>query len=101
MALPAHEPGIEDIYSRIDAIRRSQFRRLDRVLGILRKAEQPLSISEISRRMYADKKGIHILLALCDTGARVEYLHQRGQVLVANLDELEKQRDAVCKFHVP
>ncbi len=98
LALAGHEPVIRDVYRRIDAIRDAQFRRLDRLIEVLRAADGPMSIAEIANRMYADKQGFHVMLALTDVGARVEYLHQRGQLTVANLDEIESQQDQVFRY---
>ncbi len=33
--------------------------------------------------------GYHVLLAIEEAGAHVEYLHQRGRLRIVNLDELE------------
>ncbi len=100
LALAGHEPAIRDVYKRIDDIRAAQLRRLDRVVDVLQDAERPLSIDEISDVMYSRKKGFHVVLALTDVGARVEYLHERGQLAVANLDEVESQEDPVYRYSV-
>jgi len=83
-ALPAHESVVDDIADRIDAIRRSHVRRLDRVAEIIRRAGQPLTIREIADRMYARPQGVRVTLALCDVGARVEHLSGQGVLAVAN-----------------
>ena len=84
LALGGHEPPVRNPYKRIDEIRQVHLRRLDRVLQILRNAPHPLTIDEITERMYSRQKGYHALLALTDVGARVEYLDQRGQLAVAD-----------------
>ena len=99
LALAGHEPVIRDVYKRIDTIRASHLRRLDRLTDILGKAERPLCVSEISRRMYSPGNGLFVVLALTDVAARVEYLHQRGQVTVANLDEVEAEENPVFRYH--
>jgi len=100
LALAGHEPVIHDLYGRIETIRASHQRRLDRLLDIVRKSRRPLAISEISRTMYATKRGFDEVLALTDVGARVEYLHQRGQLLAANLDEIETEENPVGRYCV-
>jgi len=50
--------------------------------------------------MYATKRGFDEVLALTDVGARVEYLHQRGQLLAANLDEIETEENPVGRYCV-
>ena len=91
--LAAHEQVIHDVYGRIDAIRAAHRRRLDRLLEMLRKLRKPLSIDEITAHLYPEATGFRAMLAVTDVGSRVEYLHQRGQLVVANLEEV-KQADA-------
>ena len=43
-------------------------------------------------------KGFRALLAITDIGSRVEYLHQRGQLTVANLDEIDRNETAVFRY---
>ena len=100
LALGAHEPVMHDLYGRIATIRATQLRRLDRVLDIVGTSEHPPSIAEITRRMYADAHGFRGVLAMTDVGARVEYLHQRGRLAVANLDEVEREERPVCRYAV-
>ena len=77
MALAAHEPAIPDVYRRIEVIRGSQQRRLDRVLELQRLAARPLTVYELARKMYGELSGFRGVLALTDVAARVEYLHQK------------------------
>ena len=42
--------------------------------------------------------GFRALLAITDVGSRVEYLHQRGRLTVANLDEIEQDETAVFQY---
>ncbi|HUT12668.1 MAG TPA: MBL fold metallo-hydrolase [Thermoguttaceae bacterium] len=100
LALAGHEPVIHDLCGRIETIRASHERRLDRLLDIVRKSCRPLSISEISRTMYSTKRGFDAVLALTDVGARVEYLHQRGRLPAANLDEIETEENPVGRYCV-
>jgi len=100
LTLAAHEPVIADVYKRIETIRASQMRRLDRLIDILQQADQPLSISRIAKAMYVRATGFRETLALCDVGARVEYLHQRGELVIANLDEVESQESPICRYVV-
>jgi glyoxylase-like metal-dependent hydrolase (beta-lactamase superfamily II) len=88
VALGGHEPPIENLHRRIDEIRQSNFRRLDRLLGILDRAPEPLTIEEATRHMYAHQHGFQALLALTDVGARIEYLDQHGRLSITNLSEM-------------
>ncbi len=99
-ALAAHEQAIHDVYGRIETIRGSLLRRLERLLETLRKVRQPLSVHEITVQLYPDVTGFRALLAITDVGSRVEYLHQRGRLLVANLDECEQEENPVYRFTV-
>ena len=49
----------------------------------------PMNVSQISQRMYPEVEGYHILLALEEAGAHVEYLYQHGHLAIANLKEFE------------
>lgn len=96
--LGGHEPPVEGLGPRIESIRAAQQRKLDRVLEIVEKATNPVTIAEISRRMYPQQTGFYELLALTDVGSRVEYLEQRGRLRIANLDELQSDEDAACRY---
>jgi hypothetical protein len=40
-----------------------------------------------------------MLLALQETGAHIEYLYQRGELAVANLEEVENAQQPVVLYH--
>ena len=64
-----------------------------------RKTGRPLSIDEIARQSYPEVTSFRAVLAITDVGSRVEYLHQRGQLTVANLDEIQRDETAVYRYH--
>ena len=97
LVLGGHEAPLEDLGARIDEIHRTQLQRLDRVRDILRQ-EGPMTVSEIARKLYPRAVAFHVMLALQDTGARVEYLHQRGRLVIANLDEVEGEESPVYRY---
>lgn len=97
LVLGGHEAPLEDLGARIEEIRRTQFRRIDRVLDVLRRAG-PMTVSEIARELYPRAVAFHVMLALQDTGARVEYLHQRGRLVIANLEEVEGEESPVYRY---
>jgi glyoxylase-like metal-dependent hydrolase (beta-lactamase superfamily II) len=99
VALGGHEEPVTDVYGRIEAIRASHQRKIERVLDIIR-AGQPCTISDISKRMYPDRHGYEVLLALEETGAHVEYLYQHGQLSVCNLDEVERENNPALRYGV-
>lgn len=98
LALGGHEAPIHDFYTRIDDIRTSHQRKLNRVLDTLRNAGRPCTISDISRQMYPDKHGYEILLALEEVGAHVEYLYQHGMLSVCNLEEMEREDNPALQY---
>jgi glyoxylase-like metal-dependent hydrolase (beta-lactamase superfamily II) len=99
LTLAAHEQVIHDVYGRIKTIRSAHRRRLERMLEMLRKTGRPLSIDEIARQSYPEVTSFRAVLAVTDVGSRVEYLHQRGQLTVANLDEIQRDETAVYRYH--
>lgn len=95
LGLGGHEKPIEDVYGRIHEIKASHQRRLDKVLDI---CAEPKSIADISRDLFGKVQSYHVLLALEEAGAHVEYLYQRGEVVAANLDEIEHNSHPVVKY---
>jgi glyoxylase-like metal-dependent hydrolase (beta-lactamase superfamily II) len=100
LALAAHEQPIHDLYARIKTIRGAHQRRLDRLLAMLSETADALSIDEITRQLYPEVSGFRAMLAITDVGSRVEYLHQRGRLKVANLDEVANSQNGVCRYAV-
>lgn len=94
LAAGGHEPVMEDVYRRIDDIRRSQERRFGRVMDVVGRAEEPLTLSEISRLLYTKAEGFFALLAITDVGARVEYLEERGKLSVEEIEGVQRVRIA-------
>ncbi len=97
VALGGHEAPVENLAERIDEIRRLQFRRLDRVLEYLRHSG-PLTIADLARLMYPKAEGFHEILAILDAGARVEYLHLRSRIALANLEEVARDQSPAFRF---
>jgi glyoxylase-like metal-dependent hydrolase (beta-lactamase superfamily II) len=100
LTLAAHEQTIHDLHGRIASIRRAHFRRLDRLLDMLRKIARPLSVDEIAKELYPDVTAFRELLAITDVGSRVEYLHQHGRLRVENLDEVENAEIPVYRYQI-
>ena len=98
LILSAHEPVIHDLDERLVQIRSAHSRRLDRLVEILRNSGHPMTVDELSERMYSRQRGFPALLALTDVGARVEHLEQRGRLVIANLDEVAEGSCAVLRY---
>lgn len=100
LALGGHESPIQDVYKRIDQIRQSHERKLDRVIEAISEAERPITINEITKQMYPRVKGFNILLAMEEVGAHVEYLDQHGRLAVSNLDEVEREMNPALRYRI-
>jgi len=98
LALPGHEAIIEDVYGRIDEIERSEMRRIQYVVDVVGQAAAPPTIWEIARTLYQQTTGFYALLAFMDAAARVEYLHQRGRLCVANIERIEADPGAAWRY---
>jgi glyoxylase-like metal-dependent hydrolase (beta-lactamase superfamily II) len=98
VTLAAHEQVIHDVYGRIRTIRAAHRRRLERLLEMLANAGRPMSVDEIARESYPEVTSFRAVLAVTDVGSRVEYLHQRGELIVANPDEIEHDENAIFRY---
>jgi glyoxylase-like metal-dependent hydrolase (beta-lactamase superfamily II) len=96
LALGGHEDPIYDVYDRVQAIRHSHERKLNRVLDIITE-NGPCTINAVTQTMYPGKTGYETILALEEAGAHIEYLYQHGMISVANLDEVQREDNpALC-----
>ena len=95
LGLGGHEDAMDDIYGRIEAIKASHDDRLNKILDI---CQSPKSLADISRDLFGKVESYHVLLALEETGAHVEYLYQRGELVAANLDEIEQTSHPVIQY---
>lgn len=95
LGLGGHEQPIADVADRVGQIIRVHKERLEKVLSICR---QPKSTADVSRELFGDVAGYHVLLALEEAGAHVEYLYQRGELVADNLDEIENNPNPVIRY---
>ncbi len=95
LALPGHEEAIPDLRARIDAIVAHHTRRLNQVLDICR---EPAPVVQISMRLFGPQGGYARILALEEAGAHVEYLFQRGELRIANLEEVSREPNPVILY---
>jgi glyoxylase-like metal-dependent hydrolase (beta-lactamase superfamily II) len=91
VVLGGHEGPLYDLNNRILEIEQHHKMRLTHVMGLL---NEPRTIAEISQELFPDVEGYHELLAIEETGAHVEYLAQRGYLLIDNLDQVGQQVEA-------
>lgn len=95
LGLGSHEEPMTDIYARIRAIRAMHYERLERILAL---CATPKSIAAISRELFGTVKSYHVLLALEEVGAHVEYLYDRGVLVAANDAEIARDANAVISY---
>ncbi len=86
LTLGGHHEPIIDLPARITQIQELHRRRLGEARHLL---VEPHTIAEVSQALFGEVHGYNVLLALEETGAHVEYLYQRGQLGIANLDDIE------------
>ncbi len=95
LALPGHEEEIRDLPGRIEAIAAHHHERLQRVLEL---CATPRSLVDVSRALFGERSGYTRLLALEEAGAHVEYLFQRGELGIANLEEVASGTNPVILY---
>jgi len=96
LALGGHEEPIADLYDRVERIKTSHGRKLERVRDA---CAEPRTINELTKAIYPTVQGYDILLAIEEIGAHVEYLDQRGELEIANLDEVAEDERAAPRYH--
>ncbi len=88
--LGGHQGKIADVAGRAAEIRRLIEQRLDNVIEF---CAEPRRIADVSRHVFGTQQSYHVLLALLEAGALVEYLYQHGELVAANVEEIEAGRD--------
>ncbi len=95
LALGGHEEPVEDYYGMVRNTLDGARGKVERVYA---ECAEPSTIYEIARRIYSTLDGYGELLKLEQTGARVEYLNQRGRVMIENLDALEAEHSPPLRY---
>jgi glyoxylase-like metal-dependent hydrolase (beta-lactamase superfamily II) len=95
IGLGGHEMEMTDLAGRIRDTIAFHRGRLEKTLNI---CDRPKSIKDISLELFGERKEYHVLLAFLETGAHVEYLHERGQLKVSNFDEIEDEENPVLLY---
>ena len=85
LVLGGHEDVFTNLEARIDEIRDLYRQRLEHTLELTR---LPATLAQVAAGLFNQPKGYHRLLALEEAGAYLEYLEQRGQVGLEDLDAL-------------
>lgn len=100
VALGGHEGPIYNVYQRIGEIRQGHARKLDKVRAIVEQADRPATLFEITRKMFPDAREFHLLLALEEAAAHVEYLYEHGELAVDNLEEFETNTNPPVRYRL-
>ena len=95
IGLGGHEEPFSNVPERALEIKELHLQRLDEILAVCR---EPKTTAEISQSMFGGRNGYDVLLALEEAGAHVEYLHQLGRLVAANLDEIDDQDHPVIRY---
>jgi glyoxylase-like metal-dependent hydrolase (beta-lactamase superfamily II) len=95
LALGGHEDPMPDFKGRIEEIKQVHEDRLAQVIEI---CKEPKTTAEVSQELFGKVSGYHILLALEEAGAHVEYLYQHGELVATNLDQIESESIPVIQY---
>jgi glyoxylase-like metal-dependent hydrolase (beta-lactamase superfamily II) len=97
LALGGHEQPIEDFYECVVRVEQSQQQRITRVRE---SCAEPRTIAELTRTIYPALAGYDALMALQKIGAYVEYLDQRGQLAIANLEQIATDETIAPRYRI-
>lgn len=95
LTLGGHEAPLDDLAGRIAGIRLHHEQRLGLILAML---NSPQTIAEISRQLFPDAAGYHILLALEEAGAHVEFLKQVGLLKIESTNGREAKLPQAIRY---
>jgi glyoxylase-like metal-dependent hydrolase (beta-lactamase superfamily II) len=95
IGLGGHELSMENVSERVDASIAFHEGRLEKTLNL---CIEPRTVAEVSRDLFGERKGYHVLLAFLETGAHMEYLHERGMLAVVNVDEVDEEQNPVLRY---
>ncbi len=86
LGLGGHQGEIADVPGRAAEIRRLVEERLE---SVAEWCAEPRTIAGVSRHVFGTQHSYHVLLALLEAGALVEYLYQHGELIADNVEEIE------------
>ena len=70
-----------------------------RVLSRITPHQSPAAIPPFcGKRLFGPRAGYTRLLALEEAGAHVEYLFQRGELRIANLEDVTRENNPVIRY---
>lgn len=95
IGLGGHEDEIDDVPGRVRETIAFHEARLEKAEAI---CSEPKTLHQISIELFGPREGYHVLLALLETGAHIEYLYERGRLGVANHEKIEYERNPVLLY---
>jgi glyoxylase-like metal-dependent hydrolase (beta-lactamase superfamily II) len=95
VSLGGHEVPVTNLAERVDEIRRAHHKRLERVLNI---CVEPQTIKSVAAALFGPLQGYNALLGLEEAGAHVEYLYQRAELGVANLEQVQREAEPAIQY---
>ena len=95
VALGGHEWPMYNYYQVVRHARDNTVKKVNLVQDL---CSEPRTIYEIACQIYDEMNGYSELLKVEKTGARIEYLYQRGLVIVDNLDEMDDLGQEAWRF---
>jgi glyoxylase-like metal-dependent hydrolase (beta-lactamase superfamily II) len=95
IGLGGHELEMENWRERIKDTISFHEDRLQKTYDLL---DEPRNISQVSTGLFGKRMDYHILLACMETGAHLEYLYERGRVVVENIEDIEENPDTIPKY---
>lgn len=95
LGLGGHLGDMDDVGQRIDETLAFHQQRLDKTLAA---CQEPKNLEEISLALFGKRDSYHVLLAILETGAHVEYLYERGLLQVENHEAIEHLANPVLQY---
>lgn len=93
--LPGHGEAIDDLGAAAERIAAYQLRRVEQVRDL---CGEPRTVAELAEAIYPGIGGYDALLAIQKAGVYLEYLDQRGELAVTNLDEVAADDRAPARY---
>lgn len=97
LCLGGHEEPFSDLPGRVEAIRADHEDKLRRIRDYFDR-RRALTIDQLTGEMYPGLEGWNGLLGIEEVGAHVEYLYERGELAVDNLEELDRAERGGLRF---
>jgi glyoxylase-like metal-dependent hydrolase (beta-lactamase superfamily II) len=96
LALCGHNRVITDIPQRIAEIKKMHMERLEIVMNFFK---SPQTIYALSEYLFGEANGYDALLAIEEAGAHVEYLYQRGMLVLDNYEQMESTSEPIPLYY--